>query len=246
MSQEIVQRASKLTAGQAVMAFVPSPADASAVSRHLRRAWKGATGVPTVFEYHGRVSVSDRRQALESTAPKVILATAVARAGVTPGSCSLVLSAGTTKQTVIDSETRRSQLVRRATTERELVQEAGRAGRVGDSRHQLCAHVVFSVPALLQVELAACADASGLAGNSALYGVHARLDPPLAHHVVLATEELRDSIQQLDAYLEALRKEVQAATQLRPIPWHTEPGRSSGDAVGSRSVECLEERRGSR
>ena len=166
--------------------------------------------------------MADRRVALESEKPKVILATAVAQAGATPGSCSLVISAGVTKQTVIDSATRRPQLVRRGTSDRELVQEAGRAGRDGDnSRHQLCTHVVFSVPVLLQVELASCAYASGLAQNTALYDVRARLDPPLAHHVVLATEELRGSVQQLDSYLESLRREVQELTMLKFIPWHT-------------------------
>ena len=63
-------------------------------------------GAPVVFEFHGRVSVSNHREALESNEPKIILATAVARAAVTPGSCALVLSAGNTKQNLIESMTR--------------------------------------------------------------------------------------------------------------------------------------------
>ena len=104
------------------MVFVPAQGDASSVARLLKRKWRNRTA-----RRCGRFSIAARREALESDERKIMLVTAVARAEVTLGSCALVLSSGLTKQTVIDSGTRRLQLVRRSTTERELI--PGQANR---------------------------------------------------------------------------------------------------------------------
>lgn len=219
-----------------MLVFVPAPRDAYAVQRALKKPESGwsqmpAASQPSILLYTGTQSPEERESVLKAKETRIIIATAIAEAGLTFGHCSTVLSSGVCKTQVVDDATRRPQLVRTRASPQQLRQQAGRAGRTDVSRAQTCYQWVWQAGAALQTSLVAHQDLSQLASSPLAFSLRDKLVPKPSVAALKFLEEVHDyaqaqnrKVSQLRAKL-ALKLDGLAPEAKKLLPWHTDVSR---------------------